>query len=76
MDTQSNSNQDEVDVVDDFYVKLESSEGVQVSDELLEKNTVVRFYFTVSSKGKELLRRDGYEFRFESNSKLEEGIKI
>ncbi|KAL7071141.1 hypothetical protein ACQ4LE_009354 [Meloidogyne hapla] len=82
MNIQSTSNPEIVEVkvfangTVEEEVDNEDTQFSQIVDELLEKNTVVRFNFTASSKGKELLRRDGYEFRFEADSKIEDGMEI
>jgi len=79
MNIQSTSNPEivEVKVFSNGNVKEEVNEEdgqfSQLVDQILEKNTFVEFNFTISSKGRELLRRDGFEFRFEGDSKIEEG---
>jgi len=79
MNIQSTSNPEivEVKVFANGNVKEEVNDEdgqfSQLVDQILEKNTFVEFNFTISSKGRELLRRDGFEFRFEGDSKIEEG---
>uniref|UniRef100_A0A914M3N5 FLYWCH-type domain-containing protein n=1 Tax=Meloidogyne incognita TaxID=6306 RepID=A0A914M3N5_MELIC len=82
MNIQSTSNPEivEVKVFSNGNVKEEVNEEdgqfSQLVDQILEKNTFVEFNFTISSKGRELLRRDGFEFRFEGDSKIEGGTEI
>nr|CAD2181841.1 unnamed protein product [Meloidogyne enterolobii] len=82
MNIQSTSNPEivEVKVFANGNVKEEVNDEdgqfSQLVDQILEKNTFVEFNFTISSKGRELLRRDGFEFRFEGDSKIEEGTEI
>nr|CAD2175092.1 unnamed protein product [Meloidogyne enterolobii] len=82
MNIQSTSNPEivEVKVFANGNVKKEVNDEdgqfSQLVDQILEKNTFVEFNFTISSKGRELLRRDGFEFRFEGDSKIEEGTEI
>uniref|UniRef100_A0A915N9T7 FLYWCH-type domain-containing protein n=1 Tax=Meloidogyne javanica TaxID=6303 RepID=A0A915N9T7_MELJA len=73
MNRQSNSSREDGEIRD---ISDEIKYDLNVDDdETVEENTLVRFYSTISTRGKELLRRDGYEFTFDKPSKLEEGTE-